>query len=224
MFSLYPEEEYASAYDIDYERMAVSGIRGVLFDIDNTLVEHGAPADPRAIVLFRRLHELGLATCLLSNNVKPRVLPFARAVQSDFVCDAAKPLPGKYREAMRRMGTDEDSTLFVGDQIFTDILGANLAGIRHTALVGRIGRHEEIQIILKRIPEKPVVFSFRIRKKWRSRRKAGEQPEEKSGKEPEGTPARGRERRPAQEPEDTAAWEMQSKAADPPGQKPGGRP
>lgn len=165
MFSLFPEEEYPSAYAIDYEKMAVKGIRGVIFDIDNTLVPHGAPADGRSIELFRRLRGIGMATCLLSNNVDSRVRPFAEDVGSDFVCSAAKPLPGKYREAMERIGTDGEHTLYVGDQIFTDILGANLAGIRHTALVSKINRHEEIQIIFKRIPEKPILLFFRLKQK-----------------------------------------------------------
>ena len=60
----YPDEYWDSAYSIDFEEMRDKGYRGVLFDIDNTLVPHDAPADERAIGLFARLRELGMAVCL----------------------------------------------------------------------------------------------------------------------------------------------------------------
>ena len=73
---------------------------------------------------------------------------------------AGKPKPSGYRAAMERLGTDTKNTLFVGDQIFTDIIGANLAGIR-SILVAPIDPHEEIQIVLKRFIEKPVIACYK---------------------------------------------------------------
>ena len=73
----YPKKMMDSAYEIPYETMLERGIRGVIFDIDNTLVPHGAPADERALDLFRRFHQMGMKTCLLSNNKEPRVAAFA---------------------------------------------------------------------------------------------------------------------------------------------------
>ena len=64
----FPDEYLDSAYVIDYDRLYQEGYRGLLFDIDNTLVPHGAPADERAIALFRHLRELGFRSCFLSNN------------------------------------------------------------------------------------------------------------------------------------------------------------
>ena len=64
----YPREWLNSTYEIPWEQWQKKGIRGVIFDIDNTLVEHGAPADKRAVELFERLRGLGIKTCLLSNN------------------------------------------------------------------------------------------------------------------------------------------------------------
>lgn len=69
----YPREWLNSTYEIPWEQWQKKGIRGVIFDIDNTLVEHGAPADKRAVELFERLRGLGIKTCLLSNNKEPRV-------------------------------------------------------------------------------------------------------------------------------------------------------
>lgn len=163
---LYPGERADSAYAIDYEGLCERGMRGVIFDIDNTLVPHGAPADGAAIALFSRLRGLGCKSLLLSNNKEGRVRPFADAVGALFLCKAGKPKPAGYVEAMRLMGTDQGSTIFVGDQIFTDVYGANLAGIP-SILVRPIDPKEEIQIVLKRIPERAVLYFYE-----RSRRAA----------------------------------------------------
>ena len=75
--AFYPDEWLDSAYDIPYEQFYQKGMRGIIFDIDNTLVPHGAPADERAVQLFERLRAIGFHTCLLSNNKEARVAPFA---------------------------------------------------------------------------------------------------------------------------------------------------
>ena len=67
----YPDREADSAYAIDYDKLYRQGYRGIIFDVDNTLVPHGAPADERAMALFKRLHEMGYQTVLLSNNKEP---------------------------------------------------------------------------------------------------------------------------------------------------------
>ena len=147
----YPGEYVDSTYEIDFDRLYEEGYRGVIFDIDNTLVPHGAPADERACALFAHLKELGYHCMLLSNNKEPRVKMFNDAVQVSYIYKAGKPNPANYRKAMEQMGTDEKNTLFVGDQIFTDVYGANRTGIRK----------EEIQIVLKRYLEKIVLFFYR---------------------------------------------------------------
>ena len=119
--TFYPESYVASAYTIDFEKMYEEGVRGLIFDIDNTLVPHGAPADNRAVGLFARLREIGFDTCLISNNQEPRVKPFADGVGSRYVHDAHKPSTKNYKKAMELMGTDERTTVFIGDQLFTDV-------------------------------------------------------------------------------------------------------
>lgn len=159
----YPEEYLDSTYDIDFDKLYEAGYRGVIFDIDNTLVPHGAPADERACALFAHLKELGYQCMLLSNNKEPRVKMFNDAVQVSYIYKAGKPKPANYRRAMDLMGTDTSNTLFVGDQIFTDIYGANLTGI-HSILVKPIHPKEEIQIVLKRYLEKIVLFFYKRKK------------------------------------------------------------
>ena len=160
----YPDAWVDSTYQIDFDRLYERGYRGLIFDIDNTLVPHGAPADDRAKALFAHLKKLGFSCCLLSNNKLQRVEMFNRDVQVHFIENAHKPSVKNYRRAMELMGTDETTTIFVGDQIFTDIYGANRAGIR-TILVKPIHPKEEIQIVLKRYLEKIVLFFYKRRKK-----------------------------------------------------------
>lgn len=156
----YPDEYLDSTYGIDFEAFYRKGIRGVIFDIDNTLVPHDAPADGRAAELFKRLHEMGCRTMLLSNNSEPRVRSFAEAVRTDYLYKAGKPKRAGYLQAMERMGTTKDSTLFVGDQLFTDVWGARRSGI-YAVLVKPIHPKEEIQIVFKRYLEKIVLHFYR---------------------------------------------------------------
>ena len=160
----YPDEYMDSAYQIEFARLYQEGYRGVIFDIDNTLVPHGAPADEQAKALFSQLKELGYQCCLLSNNKEPRVKMFNDEVQVQYIFKAGKPKVSGYERAMELMGTDKGNTLFVGDQIFTDVYGANRAGI-YGILVKPMNPKEEIQIVLKRYLEKIVlIFYHRSRK------------------------------------------------------------
>ena len=155
----YPKEYLDSTYQIDFEKMYRQGYRGIIFDIDNTLVPHGLPADERALALFRRLKSIGYKVTMLSNNKEPRVKMFCDAVEAPYIYKAGKPKPEKYRQAMKNMGTDNRNTLFVGDQIFTDVWGANKAGI-YAILVKPIHPKEEIQIVLKRYLDKIVLICY----------------------------------------------------------------
>jgi HAD superfamily phosphatase (TIGR01668 family) len=160
----YPNHEVDSAYSIDYSALYQTGKRAVIFDVDNTLVPHGAPADDRAKELFERLHALGYHTLLLSNNKEPRVKSFSDAVGSTYIFKAGKPGRAGYEKAMDKMGTTPESTIFVGDQLFTDVWGAKKAGI-DSYLVKPIHPKEEIQIVLKRRLERIVLFFYHRRHK-----------------------------------------------------------
>lgn len=165
MFDMFfPDRYVASAYVIDYEKLYEQGFRGLIFDIDNTLVPHGAPADERAVKLFSRLKDIGYRCCLISNNQEPRVKMFNEKIRVDYVYNAHKPSTKNYKKAMEIMGTDTDSTLFVGDQLFTDVWGAKRAGISNI-LVKPIHPKEEIQIVFKRYLERVVLHFYLKRKK-----------------------------------------------------------
>lgn len=152
--NLYPKETAVSVYELDWEKLARQ-YKGVIFDIDNTLVPHGEPADERAMRLFKRLHELGMKTMLLSNNKEARVKPFAWQLQTDYVHKAGKPKKTGYQRAVKRMGMTPEQIVFAGDQIFTDIWGANCAGMMTILTEPVDPSTDEIQIVVKRLFEKP---------------------------------------------------------------------
>ncbi len=161
MFNIFFPNAYAeTAYEIPYEMLYQSGIRGLLFDIDNTLTEHGKPATEHAITLMKHLKEMGFSVCLISNNKEERVKKFAAQVQTEYIYKAGKPKKAGYVAAMQKIGTARDTTVFVGDQLFTDVFGAKNAGI-YAYLVSPIDKKEEIQIIIKRWLEKPILFFYK---------------------------------------------------------------
>lgn len=160
----YPNEYVDSSYVINYEDLYRNGYRGILFDVDNTLVPHGAKADKRAKELFERLKKTGFSICLISNNKEHRVKSFNDEVNVKYIFDAHKPSVKGYERAMSLIGTNKKNTVFIGDQIFTDVYGANRAGLR-TILVKPIHPKEEIQIVLKRYLEKIVLFFYLRNKK-----------------------------------------------------------
>lgn len=162
----FPDDYKMSTYVIPFEKLYEEGFRGVIFDIDNTLVPHGAPADDRAKKLFARLKEIGFSSCLISNNQEARVKMFNEEIQTNYIYNAHKPSAKNYKKAMEIMGTDDSNTLFVGDQLFTDVWGAKRSGIRNI-LVKPIHPKEEIQIVLKRYLEKIVLHFYKKKQKKR---------------------------------------------------------
>lgn len=160
--NFYPKKIVESAYDIDYKKLYESGIRGILFDIDNTLVEHGADSDDRSERLFAMLHKMGFKTCIISNNNEERVMRFNKNIGTKYVFKAGKPSKKGYLKGIKMMGIKPEQALFIGDQLFTDIYGANKAGIDNIC-VKPIAKHEEPQIILKRKLEWFIFRAYRRR-------------------------------------------------------------
>ena len=164
--ALIPDRLEESVYTMDFEAEYRNGVRGLVFDIDNTLVPHDAPADPRSIELFLRLRKIGFRTAILSNNHEPRVRSFSEEVGADvYIMEAGKPKRGGYYRVMEALGTDLSNTLYLGDQILTDICGAKRAGMKHVLFrpIDRI--HEPFHIHLKRIVELPFILIAKEKQK-----------------------------------------------------------
>ena len=130
-FSPIPRGVYPSVTHISPERLAQRGIRLVLADLDNTLVPYKVIQPPEEVVAWKEeLEKNGIRLFLLSNSRKPgRAQRFAESLGIPYQGHSGKPKRGGYLRAMERMGYAPEETVMVGDQIFTDTLGANNAGV-----------------------------------------------------------------------------------------------
>lgn len=125
----YPYEYAESVFAIDYEKLWQMGYRGLLFDIDNTLVHHGDDSTPEIDALFREIQAIGFKTLLLSNNEEKRINRFMQNITSYYIHDAEKPKPWGYLKAAEIMELDKNQCVVIGDQVFTDVFGANRVGM-----------------------------------------------------------------------------------------------
>ena len=126
-----PRGVYPSVTALDPKALRARGITLVLADLDNTLVRYG-PGDPAPEVLAWRegLRTAGVELFLLSNSRKPdRPGRYAKRLDIPYLGHAGKPRTAGFEQAMARMGRTAGQTAMVGDQIFTDILGARRMGI-----------------------------------------------------------------------------------------------
>jgi len=161
---LYPDMTVGRVQDIDLDLLKQKGLKGLILDIDNTLVPpHVKEADEEAVRWIERVKEAGFKVCIVSNATKKRVIRFNENLKLYAIHRALKPGTRSFKKAMRLMELEPDETAVVGDQIFTDVYGGNRAGA-FTILVKPIHVSEQIFVKLKRYPEK-LVLSRYYRKK-----------------------------------------------------------
>ena len=164
----YPYEYVKSVFDIDYDKLYSLGYRGLIFDIDNTLVHHGENSTPQIDELFRQIHITGFKTLLLSNNNKERIERFLTNIDSFYISDADKPKTSNYDKAVKMLNIKKDEAVFIGDQIFTDIYGANRYGIA-SILVDFLHYENETKYGKKRALESVVLKFYKHNRKYRNR-------------------------------------------------------
>ena len=135
-------------YEISGAALGRRGIRLLLADLDNTLVPYGVPLPDEKLKGWRdELAAHGVPLFILSNNrheSRPRT--FAQALDVPYIGHAGKPKTASFVKAMEQMGVAPEQTAIVGDQIFTDVLGGNRAGVatilvRPIRLAGNPGRY-----------------------------------------------------------------------------------
>ncbi|MDQ7842969.1 MAG: YqeG family HAD IIIA-type phosphatase [Armatimonadota bacterium] len=153
---LTPREVAASVADLDPEALHRRGVRGVILDLDNTIVPWGRRTVPPVVHEWvEGLRRTGIRVCIVSNNSGG----WARQVSASLggipvVGWALKPVPFGFRRAMRLMGTAPAQTALVGDQLFTDVLGGNLLGV-YTILVEPLSPRDWLSTRLVRLLEGP---------------------------------------------------------------------
>ena len=141
------------------EALKARGIKGILLDVDNTMTSHGNPEPLSGVVEWsRELRTAGIKIMIVSNNNTTRVSAFAKKFDLPFIAWAMKPFPFGFVRARKRMGLGKSEVMAVGDQVFTDVLGAHLAGIKAVLLTPvhpetsrsfRVRRHFEKGVIQK---------------------------------------------------------------------------
>lgn len=163
-----PYVYYEGICEIDIEELEKQGIKTLLFDADNTITTWNNPhVDEKVLAWFSELNKSSIKGCIISNNSAERLQGIADTFGLDYVAKARKPLPFGYKKAMAMMGSNKENTMMVGDQLFTDVLGANLAGIRAILLKPISTLHEFRGTRINRQMEKVVMKS--VMKKMRKR-------------------------------------------------------
>lgn len=145
-----PDEYVKSVFEIDFEKLYENGFRGLMFDIDNTLVPQDEDATEPVKALFEKLSALGFRTVILSNNSEERVSRFAREIPVLYRSCARKPLKRGYKRALALLKMEREQAAFIGDRVMTDIFGAKRVGI-YCILVEYIRKNGEKPNLLRKI-------------------------------------------------------------------------
>lgn len=162
MFKIfYPDYKFDKVESISDSFFIDNGIKFAVLDIDNTLVPYTSPEPTeKAREFIKRLKELGISCCFVSNNGEDRVRLFCTELgEEEYIWKARKPLAHKIKRAMSKMGADKKSTVLIGDQVFTDVLGAKLAGIT-AVMVDPIEAKETPFFGFKRAMERVVLKNY----------------------------------------------------------------
>lgn len=130
-----PNQHVKTIFDISASELKNRGIKGVITDLDNTLVEWDRPsATPELEKWFEDIKAHGIAVTIVSNNNEKRVQDFADPLGIPFIFEARKPMVRAFKRAMKEMRLSKDEVVVIGDQLLTDVFGGNRTGL-HTILV-----------------------------------------------------------------------------------------
>lgn len=148
-----PEFWLRNVLSIDESFIKDNHIEALILDLDNTLSMHGNPMEEEGITdWLNMMKALGVKMMVVSNNTNKRVSPLAKKLDLPYIANGAKPLTFGINKALKRLGSDKSKTAVVGDQIFTDVMGGNLAGTR-TILVEPFELEKNILFKMKRKAE-----------------------------------------------------------------------
>lgn len=130
-----PNEHVKTIFDIHPALLRKKGIKGIITDLDNTLVAWDVKdATPEVIQWFEQMKEQDIKVTIISNNKQERVKLFSEPLDTPFVFSARKPLSQAFKSAAKEMKLKKEEIVVIGDQLLTDVLGGNFAGF-HTILV-----------------------------------------------------------------------------------------
>ncbi len=155
---LKPDAVVDSLWDVSLDQMKSRGIKGLLVDLDNTLVEYRKyVSTPRVREWLKSVERAGLGICIVSNSRRrKKVAEFSQQVGVPAISRAGKPRRGSFRKALSMLGLAPEETAIIGDQLLTDILGGNRLGC-YTVLVMPITRQEFLGTRIVRILERRIL-------------------------------------------------------------------
>lgn len=157
---LYPDLTLSGVEELTPEVLQQYGLRGIIFDLDETLAPYSAPAPlPQILEHILMLKQAGVVMALVSNSPRERVSSFNRDIQIPIFPKAKKPGTKALRRAVARMGFAPREIAMVGDQIFTDVLAGNRAGL-FTVLIPPVQDRDTRFFRWKRRMEKLVLRRF----------------------------------------------------------------
>lgn len=123
---LYPNEYKNSVRDIDIEFLNKNNIKALILDVDNTLIDFYKKIPDGVSAWCEELKKQGIKMCIVSNtNKKEKVEMVANKLELPYFYLAKKPFKGGLKKAIKLLNEKNENIAAVGDQIFTDILGAN---------------------------------------------------------------------------------------------------
>lgn len=161
MSLLYPDLLKNSLIDITLDDLHKLGVRGLLLDVDNTLTTHGSQVlDAQIAAWLDHMKKNNISLTIVSNGKPSRVAPFAARLGLRYIAFACKPLPIGFVRGAHRLGLPRRQCAAIGDQTFTDIIGANLAGVQSIQLLP-ILPERQLTLRLKRHFEKYILNRFR---------------------------------------------------------------
>ncbi|RLL48014.1 YqeG family HAD IIIA-type phosphatase [Oceanobacillus piezotolerans] len=131
-----PNEHVKSIFEIHPQKLKEQGIKGIITDLDNTLVAWDMrDATPEVIAWFKLMKENDIQVTIISNNNEERVTFFSEPLGTPFVFSARKPLRRAFLKAQKQMNLKKEEIVVIGDQILTDVLGGNAAGLQTILVV-----------------------------------------------------------------------------------------
>ena len=128
---LKPDIKLCGITDITVELLNRYNIKALLLDVDNTMsTHHGTVLTDGLMEWIAQMQENGIKLMVLSNSKKARIEPFAARIGLPFISLGCKPLPSGYLRGVKALGENRKNVAIVGDQIFTDVLGGNVVGVK----------------------------------------------------------------------------------------------
>jgi uncharacterized protein len=156
-----PNEHVKSIFEIDPIQLKEKGIKGIITDLDNTLVEWDRPlATPELTEWFKKVKDAGIDVVIVSNNKEKRVKTFAEPLGIPFIYKARKPIGKAFHLALKKMNIKIEEAVVVGDQLLTDIFGGNLSGF-YTILVVPVAQTDGFFTRFNRKIERRILNWFR---------------------------------------------------------------